>query len=128
MKTLGIGVDIVNNLRIQGILQRNKDRFLKKVLHPSEINSFNSKAAEQMQVQYFASRWAAKEALVKATQLKDLVFPNIEIISGPLGKPTIILHDSNLEKMRKLYPGEYEILLSLSHDDDNSIAFVLLQG
>jgi phosphopantetheinyl transferase (holo-ACP synthase) len=38
MKVLGIGVDLVQNNRIQNILLRSShDIFLQKILHPSEL-------------------------------------------------------------------------------------------
>ena len=72
MKTIGIGVDIAANIRFKQIIEKSsKDRFLNKVLHNREIEIFYKKQVLDVQVQYLASRWAAKEALVKATNLKD---------------------------------------------------------
>lgn len=43
-KIFGIGTDIVSNARIAGILSSPiKQRFLNKVLHPKEIEEFNTK-------------------------------------------------------------------------------------
>jgi len=90
MKVIGIGVDLVANSRLQSIIQRaHKDRFLSKVLHTSEITLFNQKLNLQQQTQYLASRWACKEAIVKASQIKDIHFPSIEIRSQ--GNGTLIM-------------------------------------
>ena len=87
MKVIGIGVDIAANIRFKQILEKStRDRFLSKVLHIKEIEILNQKKVIDVQAQYLASRWATKEALVKATQLKDLIYPNIEVFSDPNGK------------------------------------------
>lgn len=75
MKILGIGVDVVKISRIHNILQKNyHKRFLVKVLHQKEFDYFNTLTDEDYQAQYVASRWAAKEATVKALGKKELVY------------------------------------------------------
>lgn len=60
-------------------------RFMVKVLHHNEILQIQRLPLLQNKVQYLASRWAAKEALVKASKYKELVFPDVEIaVSMPL--------------------------------------------
>ena len=72
-------------------------------------------------VSFLASRWAAKEALVKAANNVELIFPLIEV-SRQNGRPELVLHGRNLEQLR----GVSEAHLSISHEDDYSIAFVIL--
>ena len=61
MKVLGVGIDLVKIGRIQKILaQSYKFRFLTKVLHPRELEHFQSITNEEYQAQFVASRWAAK--------------------------------------------------------------------
>lgn len=86
MTILGIGVDIISNQRIlQIITSTRKERFLHKVLHPLEIQTFNKKSTIEAQTQFQASRWAAKEAIVKATQQRHLIFPDISVLSQNSG-------------------------------------------
>jgi holo-[acyl-carrier protein] synthase len=67
MKIFGIGIDLVKISRMQKILEQSyKQRFLTKVLHPRELEHFKDITNEEYQAQYLASRWAAKEATIKA--------------------------------------------------------------
>ncbi|CAK89475.1 unnamed protein product (macronuclear) [Paramecium tetraurelia] len=123
----GIGVDIVNNQRMLNIIKAQyAERFLVKVLHPSEIEQFKGKSTIQLQQQFLASRWAVKEALVKASSFKELVFPEVEICRKH-DKPNIVLHNTNLEYFKKNFGNDYEIQVSISHEDSYSIGFVILQ-
>ena len=45
--------------------------------HPSEVEEFRAKEVEHVREQYLASRWALKEALVKATGRTDLQYTGI---------------------------------------------------
>lgn len=72
-------------------------------------------------VSFLASRWAAKEALVKAANNVELIYPLIEV-SRQNGRPELLLHGQNIERLK----GVSEAHLSISHEDDYSIAFVIL--
>ena len=83
----GIGIDIVSNARMSKLLAKSTaDRFLQKALHRSEIDKYKSIELEKNAVQYMASRWAAKEALVKATRRKDIDFASVWIKTLPDGR------------------------------------------
>ena len=76
----GIGVDIVKISRIRDILAKPYGpNFTYKVLSKSETEAFSLKNDEQ-KVFFVAGRWAAKEALVKALNCKELVFAGITIL------------------------------------------------
>jgi phosphopantetheine--protein transferase-like protein len=80
MQVLGVGVDLVKISRISDILRKNyKLRFLTKVLHPKELEHFQTITSEEYQGQFVASRWAAKEATVKAIGKRELVFAETHI-------------------------------------------------
>tara|TARA_Y100000590_G_C15272374_1_gene845601 strand:- start:198 stop:584 length:387 start_codon:yes stop_codon:yes gene_type:complete len=125
MKTLGIGVDIINNLRIKKSIS-NKN-FLNRIFSPIEINNSkntNSKTA------FFSKRFAAKEAFSKALGTgfrKGLNFNDISIINDKYGKPSIKINS----KLRNLIKKKFKIkkvsvFLSLSDEKKHSIAFVVL--
>ena len=85
MKILGIGVDIVKNKRIDNLI-KNK-MFILRTFGTSEIE-FSKKITNK--VNYFAKRFAAKEALVKSfgTGFRDnLNFKDIQILNDEIGKP-----------------------------------------
>ena len=82
MKTIGIGVDIIDNSRIK-LLLKNKN-FIKRTFSRKEI--FFSKKIKN-KVNFFSKRFAAKEAFVKAlgTGFRDnLNFKDIEILNNKL--------------------------------------------
>ena len=85
MKILGIGVDIVQNKRIRNLIKNNN--FLIRTFGKKEIQiskKFHDKT------NYFAKRFSAKEALVKAigTGFRlNLNFKDIQILNDKLGKP-----------------------------------------
>ena len=88
---LGIGTDLANIDRIQGVLDRFGDRFRNRVFTPTE-----QARAERTQVPAatYAKRWAAKEACSKAlgTGFRRGVFwRDIGVINLPTGKPTLHL-------------------------------------
>ena len=91
MKTLGIGVDIIDNFRIKKSL-KNKN-FIDRVFSTIEINKskkINNKNA------FFSKRFAAKEAFSKALGTgfsKGLNFQDISIINDKHGKPSIKINN-----------------------------------
>ncbi len=42
MRIIGLGIDIVSNLRIQKIEQKFGEKFLKKAFHPTEIAEYQA--------------------------------------------------------------------------------------
>ena len=85
MKILGIGVDLVENKRIKLLLSNKK--FLKRIFTKNEIK-FSKKIKNK--VNYFAKRYAAKEAFSKSvgTGIRlDLDFKKIEILNDKMNKP-----------------------------------------
>ena len=89
MKILGIGVDLVNNRRIK-LASKNK-RFIKRIFTKNEINF--SKSNFNI-TNYFAKRFAAKEAFSKAIGSgfsKNLNFKDIEVLNDKNGKPYYLI-------------------------------------
>ena len=121
MKTRAIGVDLCDVERLARIIEQQGDRFLKKVFTESEIQYCQPKHSKS---QCFAARFAAKEALLKAigTGLRDgLNWKDIEIVNDSLGKPSFKLYNKCADLLN-----EDNILLSLSHVESMSIAFVII--
>ena len=109
MKTLGIGVDIINNQRIKKSI---KDKnFLNRIFTSIEIKK--SKLIKDKS-SYFSKRFAAKESFSKAlgTGFRNgLNFKDIEILNDKLGKPyfninkktkRIILKNLNIKNFQKI--------------------------
>lgn len=118
-----IGVDLCEVDRMAKIIDRNGDRFLKKVFTDRERDYCREK---HNFAQCFAARFAAKEAMLKAlgTGLRDGVkWKDIEIVNDKLGKPSFVFYDLCAEKT-----AGSNILLSLSHTDHTAIAFVVVES
>ena len=108
-----IGTDIVYIPRLKKMIDNNPS-FIKKVYTKNELAIANT---IKDPVNFLATRFAAKEAIIKATNTK-FDFNEIEILKGDLGEPipTIINHE------------EYKIDLSLSYDNNYAIAFCIIKN
>ena len=126
MKILGIGVDIIQNSRIKKAI-KNKS-FVSRIFSKSEIT--NSKKKNN-KTNYFAKRFAAKEAFVKSIGFgirKSINFKDIYVINDKFGKPNIKLNNKvNNFIVKKLKTRNFDIFLSLSDEKNYSIAFVVIQ-
>jgi len=126
MKTIGIGVDIVENSRINKLLKNNL--FINKVFSKMEINL--SKKIKN-KTSYFAKRFAAKEAFSKSigTGFRNgLNIKDISITNNKLGKPSFLIN-TRLKKIlqKKFVINSSNFLLSISDEKKYSIAFVIFQ-
>lgn len=106
-----IGTDIVNITRLQKTID-TMPSFIAKIYTKEEI-----KIAKQIKnpLNFYATRFAAKEAIIKATNSK-FDFNEIEILKGDLGEPIAKIIGNS----------EYEIKISLSYDTDYAVAFCLV--
>jgi holo-[acyl-carrier protein] synthase len=121
----GVGTDIVNIDRIQKIILKNREGFIKRVLTEHEQALFANKADSAA---FCAKRFAAKEAFSKALGTgigKVVSFQDLTVRNNENGKP----HFIPSEKLR-LYLLEKRIKqahLSISDESQNAVAFVILE-
>lgn len=109
----GIGVDISLSSRFDGM----EDSLLEKMFTKREIE----RAPERRRSEYFASRFAAKEAFAKSlgTGIRGFSLLDIEVVENEDGKPYFELSSGALEIARgKIFN------LSISHDGGLCIAMV----
>ena len=126
MKILGIGVDIVENSRIDKLLRNTP--FIKRVFSNSEILIANKIKDKKS---YYSKRFAAKEAFAKSVGTgfrDDFNFKDISIINDKFGKPSFIIN----EKIKKIVKKQFKItsfnfFLSISDEKKYSVAYVILQ-
>ena len=122
---IGIGVDICNVPRLSQLRLKYGPRFLDRVFTPVEQERCgHGPAADQR----YAARFAAKEAVMKAlgTGWRGTTFSDIEVATEDTGKPVVTMSGG----ARKLADGlgVTRIHISLSHERENAIAFVVLEG
>ena len=125
MKIIGNGVDIIYNKRIEKSLKLNG--FIDRIFTKYEIKESNKL---KNKTNYFAKRFAAKEAFVKALGSgfrNNINFSDIEVKNNKKGKPLVILSNKiNKYIKRKLKVSKYKIYLSLSDEKKYSIAYVII--
>ena len=125
MSILGNGVDIVDNLRIKKSIKNNN--FLKRIYSNDEIKE--SKNVKN-KINFFAKRFAAKEAFVKSLGIgfrNGINFKDISVKNNNLGKPELYLNKKIKSFLsQKLKYKKYKIHLSLSDENRHSIAFVII--
>ena len=121
----GIGTDIVEIARIADLLEKHGDIFKKKIFTSNEIEDG---VKRKNRPNFFAGRWAAKEAFSKAIGTgfgADCSWLDIEIVSNDLGKPEITLKGKAAETAEKL--GVSSIHLSISHEESYACAMVVAE-
>ena len=134
---LGVGVDITKVARIERLVNRGayyKERFLTGTFHVSEVEEFKNKDVEHAKYQYLASRWALKEALVKASGRTDLDYTGIYLDKSAEAKegqkrPKPKLAVSGEKNTRILFQelAVCAMHASVSHEEDYAVAFVTLE-
>jgi len=126
MKLSGIGVDIIENLRIKKMLKNKK--FLKRVFSNYEI--LNSKKKSN-KISFFAKRFAAKEAFSKSLGTgisNNLNFKDIVVKNDKSGKPFFFITKKIKSFIKKKFnTNKFNFFLSISDEKNYSIAFVIFQ-
>ena len=125
MNIIGNGIDIVENKRIRNSIKLKG--FVERIF---TINEINQSKRNSNKVNFFAKRFAAKEAFVKAIGIgfRDKInFNDIEVENNKKGKPLIKLSKKVKSFLKKKFKiNKYKIYLSLSDEKKYSIAFVIL--
>ena len=123
----GIGVDIVCLTSINSILESHTEETLRDIYTEAEIELCRS---SPNLIERFATRFAAKEATMKALGLgwesEGLDWTEIEITSDDKERP--ILNLNGKAKKRAADLGVKQAWISLSHEENFAIAMVLLEG
>lgn len=122
---LGIGIDLVDVRRMEGIIFRWHEKFLKRIFTENEIRYCNNK---KNPAQRFATRYAAKEALIKAIYPKGekgVDYLDIEIVERERRPHADLKGDVKKAAEQK---GIKNIFIMVSHDGNYGIANVVLEG
>ena len=104
---IGIGTDIIE-------IKRIKENIVEHVLTKEEKEIYYSKNGKK-KIQYLAGRFAAKEAIIKAIcPYENPHMLEINIYNDLNGKPIVKYKN-------------YEIMISISHEDNYAIAFAIIK-
>ena len=127
---LGIGTDIVDARRIQAVMDRHADKFVKRIFSDAELN-----AAEQSSnpASYFAKRFAVKEAVYKALSVSGVTgcgWREAETLSALNGAPVVNLTGRCKTALETMTPDGYKASLSVSLSDESpyALAFIVISA
>lgn len=117
----GIGIDIQSALALEAL--PGNDVFFTNTFTPEERKAA---ARRGRPGEYYAKRFAAKEAVIKAfhTNTNRVRLDEVETLNDETGAPFIRLHGGLCELARK--KGIAAIHISLSFDSGMAVAYALL--
>ena len=121
MAVLGIGTEIVECVRIAKMIETHGEQFLERVYTANEIEHCIQTADAP---QHFATRWAAKEAVMKAMRCRQqgVRWTDIEIIVNS-GGPRVVLSGSAM--LYAQHTGVEKLHVSLGACRTHATAYVI---
>ncbi len=108
---LGTGVDIIEVRRIKDAVERHGKAFLERIFTDRELECAGKRSNLY---QYYAGRFASKEAVFKALGDKDLNWKDVQVLNDQDGRPHCTLLNSAQDKV--------DIHLSISHIKNYAVA------
>jgi holo-[acyl-carrier protein] synthase len=120
----GIGLDVVHVGRLER--WQKIPGLLERYFHPEELAAARAKGSGA--TLSLAARFAAKEAFGKAigTGLSGITLKNILVLNNFNGKPCMQLFGNAQDAFAQ--SGGKTIHLSLTHERDNALAMVVIEG
>ncbi|MXW75453.1 MAG: holo-[acyl-carrier-protein] synthase [Acidimicrobiaceae bacterium] len=114
-----IGVDVVCVPRMSQLISEGGQAFLQRSWTSHELADVGD------DTERLATRWAAKEAVMKCLGLgiSDLDPHDIEIVSSESGAPSAVLRDSAAERARSLGIAKFHV--SASHESGWAVAIAV---
>lgn len=122
----GVGTDLIECERIARVLERQRDRFLKRVFTEGE-REYSMKMKNP--VPHLAARFAAKEAVSKCFTTgigESLGWKSIEVVKGEREQPIIQLDEQGLALLKQV--GANDVLVSLAHTENYGLAYAVIVG
>src|SRR5258706_1627797 len=123
---VGLGIDVEEVERVKGAMQRQGERFLKRIFTEKE-----QAYCEQFKDKYerYAGRFAVKEATMKALGTgwsRGVRWVDIEVVREMSGKPTLELKGEAKKIAGKL--GVKHIAMTITHTASQAMAMVVFEG
>lgn len=120
---IGIGTDIIEVSRIRTACEQYGKRFLDRIY--TKIEQEYCESFNDTKYLHYAARFAVKESFSKAigTGLtRGFKFKEVGIENEKNGKPLVVLDG----KLKKKW-GDYIIHVSLSHTEENAVAYLVIE-
>lgn len=130
---IGIGSDLIDIRRVEKVLTRHNERFIKRCFTPVEIKKAERRRDAGTHIATYAKRFAAKEACVKAlgTGFSSGVYmKDIGVVNDAAGRPSLALTGGAAEWLRALLPPGMvaRIHLTLTDEPPLAKAFVIIEA
>jgi holo-[acyl-carrier protein] synthase len=122
----GVGIDLVDVERIGKALKKQGPRFITRLAHPEDLKFAPSTATQK--AQYWAARFAAKEAFAKALGTgigKDVSFKEVGVAKQKNGKPDLRYSTRLHTFLKKQKITRTHI--SITHTETTAAAVVILE-
>ncbi len=107
-----VGVDIVSVKKIERIISRWGDRFLRRIYSEDELRMAGKRTGSAY-FQHLAGRFAVKEAIIKVLD-SPVPFYKISVVNDRTGAPRVVYPEADLE-------------VSISHTEEYAVA-VCIRG
>jgi len=123
---VGIGVDIVDIVRMRRALERQGERLVRRIFTVAEQDYCRM---HRDPTPYYAARFAAKEALFKALGTgwaHGITWLDAEVRREEGSAPRLVLCGRADEVSKAL--GTRSIHISLSHSEESAVALVILES
>jgi holo-[acyl-carrier protein] synthase len=126
---IGVGTDIIDSNRINKILNKHNEKFIKRVFGSNEIALLNKKKSIK---NFLTKRFAGKEATWKALCSRrgdGLNFREIEILNNQQGQPYLFFSGRTKEYIslkEKSLGTNLKFDISLSDEPPYALAFVVI--
>ncbi len=125
---LGLGSDICDVRRIEAVIARHGERFLRRVFTPQE-RARAERRTEALRAGTYAKRFAAKEAASKAlgTGFRQGVFlQDLCVVNLPGGQPALRLSGGAAARLAAITPRGMAARIDLTMTDELPYAFALV--
>lgn len=122
---IGLGEDLVEISRIEKLIAGKEDHFLNKCFTSLEILRADGLPTAPRRVAYFAKRYAAKEACLKAlgTGMREgLSWQDMETDNDALGRPVMHVTGGVLDKLQTLIPADKKCAIHITLADEAGLA------
>lgn len=125
---LGLGCDILEVDRLEGLLRKGRDVFIKRVLTTAEIDEYERRSDKSAirGTLFVATRYCAKEAFSKAMGTgvgAQFSFQDLSVLNSDSGAP-VLVYSERLENW--LQSRRAQAKISISDEQNYVMATVIL--
>ena len=125
---LGLGCDMLEVGRLEGLLRKGRDVFIKRVLTPGEIDEYERRSDKSAirGTLFVATRYCAKEAFSKAMGTgvgAQFSFQDLSVLNSDSGAP-VLVYSERLENW--LQSRRAQAKISISDEQNYVMSTVIL--